>query len=94
MAVTVDPITLDLKLQRLEFETGLDVRAIIKERDELLDKNEGWSCEVNRIEGELQDAIAEGEGYRVALDKIANTIAARPPFDWARHVAVEALRPI
>jgi hypothetical protein len=31
----VDPITLQLRLDRLAFETGLDVNAIIAERDAL-----------------------------------------------------------
>jgi hypothetical protein len=31
--VTADPITLQLKVERLRFETGLDVNAIIHERD-------------------------------------------------------------
>jgi hypothetical protein len=33
VSVHVDPITLDLHFQRLEFATGFDVRALIEERD-------------------------------------------------------------
>lgn len=99
MTVTVDPISLDLAFQRLEHATGFDVRALIEERDALAEKNEGWSCEVNRIEGELQDAIAEGESYRSALRLIRSRyfpVGDEKRVGWATEtfrIARDALHP-
>jgi hypothetical protein len=35
VSVHVDPITLELHFQRLEFATGFDVRGLVEERDAL-----------------------------------------------------------